>query len=56
MKKWKGWPIIGFGFCMFMWGAFTEGWIHDHNAKMGLIVMVSVFTGLSFIGSIQEEK
>ena len=56
MKKWKGWSVLGFGFCMFMWGAFLEGYLNNHNPKPHLVLMVSVFTVLSFLGSIEKEK
>lgn len=56
MRNWKGWWIIGFGFCMFMWGAFLMGHLNNHDPKPQLIVMVSLFTILSFFGSIQKDK
>lgn len=56
MKEWKGWWVIFFGLCMFMWGAFLEGTLNQHKPQPHLVLMVSVFTVLSFFGSIKKEK
>lgn len=55
MRNWKGWPVLLFGFSMFMWGAFLEGYLNNHHPKPQLVVVVLIFTLWSFFMSIKKE-
>ena len=55
-KYWNGWWILGFGVCMFMWGAFLEGHLNKHEPRESLVFMISVFTLVTFFGSIKKNE